>query len=454
MVLQSILDKQKAYFKSNETKSIAFRLNALKTLKAGILAFEEQINEALRQDLGKHAFEAYFTEVGIVLSEISYIEKRLKSWAKPKRKKSPLLLFPARSYQYAEPYGTVLIMSPWNYPFQLAIIPLIGAIAAGNTAIIKPASYAEATSKVIDELIRHCFREVYVTTVLGGREENKQLLDLAFDYIFFTGSTEVGKLVMEKASKHLIPITLELGGKSPCIIDRDVNLKLTAKRIAFGKYLNAGQTCIAPDYVWIPAELKADFISNLKAVIHEFFGENPLLSPELPKIVNTKHMDRLIKLMSSEKIVIGGDTDGMKIAPTVLEDIAKDAPIMQEEIFGPILPILTYTSMTEVIEYIQANPKPLALYLFTNDRNMQQTILDHISFGGATFNDTMMHFASTEIGFGGVGMSGMGRYHGRQSFLTFSNLRSVVKRWNWLDIQARYHPYHEKKQQLLRKILK
>lgn len=453
-MIQEIVNQQRAFFDSNITKSIDFRIQALKTLKTGILTFEEEINEALLNDLHKSPFETYLSEIGVVLAEIEYVLKRLKRWAKPQYKKTPLPLFLAKSFVSPEPYGVVLIMSPWNYPFQLAIDPLVGAIAAGNTAIIKPASYAPATSNIIKKIIEHCFDSEYVTCVLGGREENALLLEQRFDYIFFTGSTSVGKVVMEKASKNLTPISLELGGKSPCIIDEDVNLKLVTRRVAFGKFLNAGQTCVAPDYVYMKKSQVSEFVQYLKAEIQDFFGTDPLSSSELPKIINQKHKERLIGLMKDETIVCGGKTSDTSIEPTVLVNITPDSKIMQEEIFGPLLPILTYDSLDEVIQYVKSKPRPLALYLFTNRKAIEKKVMNSISFGGATINDTIMHFATSEMGFGGVGASGIGKYHGKSSFETFSNMRSIVKRSNHVDLSMRYHPYTKSKFKLLKLFLK
>jgi aldehyde dehydrogenase (NAD+) len=433
---------------------MSFRLAMLKRLKSAIISHIPMINAALKEDLNKSEPEAYLSEIGLVLAELSMAIKSLPKWMRPKRVRTPLALFHAKSRLDPEPLGMVLIMSPWNYPFQLAMVPLIGAIAAGNTAIVKPASYAKATSLVIQTILKDVFSEEYVACVLGGREENQLLLDQPFDYIFFTGSTAVARFVMEKASKHLTPVTLELGGKSPCIIDQHVDLGLVARRIAFGKFLNSGQTCVAPDYLYIHQEDLDSFIREMALVISEFYGPDPLQNPDYPKIINQKHYDRLIQLMRHEKAALGGNGDGVKIAPTLLIDVSDESPIMQEEIFGPILPILTYQSIDQVIEKIRSRPKPLALYLFSQDKSLQKRILNQLSFGGATINDTIMHVASTDMGFGGIGDSGMGRYHGIHSFYTFTNLRSVLYRGNWIDLSMRYHPYTKSKQALIRLFLK
>ncbi|MGD9910542.1 MAG: aldehyde dehydrogenase [Candidatus Izemoplasmatales bacterium] len=453
-MIQEKVQKQRDFFNTGETKSYAYRLFMLKTLREGILHFQDEINEALMADLHKSAFETYMSETGVVLAEITHTIKHLKKWMKPKRVSTPLPLFLAKSFTLAEPYGVVLIMSPWNYPFQLALDPLVGAIASGNTAIVKPASYAPHTSLIIEKLIEYCFQPEYITTVLGGREENTLLLEQRFDYIFFTGSTSVGRLVMEKASVNLTPISLELGGKSPCIIDDNVGLKLVARRVAFGKFLNAGQTCVAPDYVYMKKSQVEEFVSYVKQEIISFFGDNPLESPELPKIINTKHLTRLLGLIEGEMIVLGGKHNETMLEPTVVTGITPQSKVMSEEIFGPILPILTYDKIEEVYNYVLSQPKPLALYLFTNDKKLEKEVLSKLSFGGATINDTIMHFATTEMGFGGVGDSGIGKYHGKNSFDTFSNIRGIVKRSNLVDLPMRYHPYTKSKFNLLKKFLK
>jgi len=449
MDIQTLVKNQRTYFLSNATKPIEFRIQALHALKTAIINHENLIIEALKKDLNKAPMETIMTEIGIVMTELNHMLKHLRHWAKPKRVKTPLVLFAATSKIIYEPYGVVLIMSPWNYPFQLAIDPLIGAIAAGNCAIVKPASYAKHTSDAIKIIIESCFKPEYVTTVLGGRLENTALLEQRFDYIFFTGSTDVARTVMEKASHYLTPVSLELGGKSPCIVDETCNMKLTAKRIAFGKFLNAGQTCVAPDYVFVKQAMKATLIEELKKNITEFFGLNPLQNEELPRIINEKHHTRLLGLMKDQTIVCGGDYDETKIAPTLLENVKLDSPIMLEEIFGPILPIIAYESIEEVIDYIKSQERPLAFYLFSTDKKLQKRLLNEISFGGGTFNDTVMHVASSELGFGGVGNSGMGTYHGIHSFTTFSHAKSLLNRKNWIDLSFRYHPYTLSKQRII-----
>ena len=453
--MQNLINKQKQYYQSGRTRDVAFRLSALRKLKQCIVKNEKQIHQALYQDLHKASMESYMSEVGLVLSELTYTIKHLNSWTKEKRVPTPLAQFYGKSFLSPEPYGCVLIMSPWNYPFQLTMVPLIGALAAGNTAIIKPSAYAPATSQIVADLIQECFEEAYVSVVQGGRKENGELLEQRFDYIFFTGGVTVGKLVMEKASQYLTPITLELGGKSPCIIDASANLKLAAKRVAFGKFLNAGQTCVAPDYVLIDASVKQEFILYLMDALRTFFGEHPLENEHYPKIINEKHFMRLQQLMKGEHIACGGQTnDCLQIEPTILDEVGFDSPVMQEEIFGPLLPIIPYESLDDAIAYIQSHEKPLALYLFTTNKAVERKILDTCSFGGGCINDTIIHLASNHLPFGGVGMSGMGSYHGKKSFDTFTHYRSMIKKANWIDLPFRYHPYTKGKERLIRMFLK
>ncbi len=449
MDIQTLVQAQRTFFMTQATKPIEYRLNALKTLKKGIIDHQDLIIDALKKDLNKAPMETIMTEIGIVMTELNHMIKHLRHWSKPKRVKTPFVLFSATSKIIYEPYGVVLIMSPWNYPFQLAIDPLIGAIAAGNCAIVKPASYAKHTSDAIKLILDLCFKPEFVATVLGGRTENTALLEQQFDYIFFTGSTDVGKTVMEKASKYLTPVSLELGGKSPCIVDDTANIPLAAKRIAFGKFLNAGQTCVAPDYVFVKESVKAELIEAIKKNITEFFGSNPLECEELPKIINDKHHSRLIGLMNNQSIAYGGTYNETKISPTLLDNVSLESSIMQEEIFGPILPIMGYESIEEVIAYIQSKAKPLAFYLFSQDKRLEKRLLNVISFGGGTFNDTIMHVASSELGFGGVGNSGIGTYHGIHSFMTFSHAKSWLNRKNWIDLSFRYHPYTKAKQKII-----
>lgn len=456
MEMNVIVEKQKAFFEKNRTKSYEFRQKALLRLKRTIMYYEKEIEEALRQDLGKSDFEAYMTEVGMTLSELNYVEKHLRSWIKERSVLTPLAHFPAKSFEVPEPYGTVLIMAPWNYPFMLCMEPLIGAIAAGNCCVIKPSAYAPQTSAVIKKILSCIFPEEFVAAVEGGREENIALLEQKFDYIFFTGSKAVGKIVLEKAAKNLIPVTLELGGKSPCIVDETANLKLAAKRLVFGKYLNSGQTCVAPDYLLVQENVKDKFLEYLKYWIDRMFGSEPLKNQDYSRIINEKHYERIMKLIEGETIIKGGygNKERLFIAPTILDNITEKSPIMQEEIFGPVLPVLTYQYLKEAEDFIKKGEKPLALYFFTGKKQREKKILKEVSFGGGCINDTIIHLATSRMGFGGVGASGMGSYHGKRSFDTFSHTKNIVKRYQGIDLPIRYQPYTSGKKKLLRLFLK
>jgi aldehyde dehydrogenase (NAD+) len=449
-----LIKRQRAFFQSDKTRSYAFRMESLNKLRDAIILYEKDIVAALKKDLNKSEFEAYITEIGVTLLELNYVMKHLKTWMEPKKVGTSLPLFKATSYIYQEPYGTVLIMSPWNYPFQLSIAPLIGVIAAGNTAVIKVSPDSPETSIIVKKIVSYCFASDYVEVVLGGIEESKDVLEQRYDYIFFTGSTQVGKIVMAQAAKNLTPLTLELGGKSPAIIDETANLKLTAKRIVYGKFINAGQTCIAPDYVMIKDSLKDKFIEYTKMYITEFFGEDPMTSEDYPKIVNEKNHTRLLGLMKGEQVLIGGRFNQDKIEPTILNNITKNSKIMQEEIFGPILPLITYHSEDDLIKEMKDYEKPLALYLFSKNKKFEDKVISQLSFGGGTFNDTIMHFANHHLPFGGVGASGMGAYHGNHTFQTFSHSKGVVKRSTWIDLELRYPPYTKKKLKLIKKFVK
>lgn len=456
MMIENTIKKQKQFYHKGKTRSYDFRMKALTRLEYAVQKYEPLIQSALEKDLNKSSYEAYMTEIAMVKNELCYVKKHLKSWMKSERVKTPLAQFPAKSFIVSEPYGVVLIMSPWNYPVLLTLEPLIGAIAAGNCCVLKPSAYSECTSKVLKKMLQEIFPESFVAVVTGGRKENQELLNRKFDYIFFTGSVSVGKLVMEKASKYLTPVTLELGGKSPCIVDKTANLRLAAKRIVFGKFLNSGQTCVAPDYVFVEKEVEEELIFHLKYWIRKMFGSSPLTNPDYPKIINQKHYQRIMGLMKSGWISEGGYGDPItrKIAPTVLTKVKKDSPVMQEEIFGPVLPILSYQKIDEVKEYILAHPKPLALYLFTKDQVLEKDILKCISFGGGCVNDTVIHLASSTLGFGGIGESGMGSYHGKHSFDTFSHKKSIVKKSQKIDIPVRYQPYGRIKKWTMRHLIK
>lgn len=456
MEISEIADKQRAYFNTDVTKDLCFRRDALKKLLDALTAREDVFLAALRTDLNKSDYEGYMTELGMVREECRYALKHIGKWMKPKKVISPLAQFPAKSFLMSEPYGVALIMSPWNYPVQLTLSPLIGAISAGNCAIIKPSAYSPATSQAIADLIADIFAPEYITVIQGGRVENAKLLDLKFDFIFFTGSPAVGHIVMEKASKYLTPICLELGGKSPAIIDETADIKLAAKRLAWGKYLNAGQTCVAPDYVLVHKSRKDELIAAIKNAVEEFFPDGVMKKDGFVHIINDKQFDRLLGLMEGEHKVLGGQYDrSMRlIAPTVLDNIDFESPIMREEIFGPILPVITYESLDETIALLKGKPKPLALYLFTSDKAVGKRVLKSLSFGGGCINDTIIHMATSEMGFGGVGSSGMGAYHGKWSFDSFSNIKGIVNKRTWLDLPMRYRPYTAKNFRIIRMFMK
>lgn len=438
----------KAFFNTQQTKDISFRKEQLKKLSKAIKSYESDILEALYTDLGKNKVEAYATEIGITLKSIKNARKELKNWTKTKNVDTPLYLFPTKSYIKKEPYGTVLIIAPFNYPFQLVFEPLIGAIAAGNTAIIKPSELTPNVARVIKRLINETFDANYIEVIEGGIEETQTLIHLPFDYVFFTGSENVGKIVYQAASENLVPVTLEMGGKSPVIVDETANIKVASERICFGKFTNAGQTCVAPDYILVHESVKDDLITALSKTLREFYGQNIQQSPDYGRIVNLKHYHRLTSLLNSEQmnIVFGGHSDGDEryIEPTLLDHVTSDSAIMQEEIFGPILPILTYQSLDEAIAFIHQRPKPLSLYLFSEDENATQRVINELSFGGGAINDTLMHLANPKLPFGGVGASGMGRYHGKYSFDTFTHEKSYIFKSTRLESGVHLPPYKGK----------
>ena len=454
--IRNIVDTQRHFFYSGTTLNVDYRIQALKKLKAAILKYENEINAAIKKDLGKSAFESYMCETGLVLSEISYMLKHTHSFVKGKTVLTPLAQFHSRSYKKPSPYGVVLIMSPWNYPFLLTIDPLVDAIAAGNTAVIKPSAYSPHTSAVIKQMIEECFDPKYVTVVTGGRAENTSLLHEHFDYIFFTGSQAVGKEVMKCASEHLTPVTLELGGKSPCIVEKSADISLAAKRIVFGKFLNCGQTCVAPDYIYCDRTIREELVTALCHQIRKQFGANPLQNKDYGKIINEKHFQRICTLIDPEKTVHGGKTDekALRIEPTVMNNVTFDDAVMQEEIFGPVLPVLTYDSLDAAIRKINSMQHPLALYLFTSDKNVIAKVTAECGFGGGCINDTIIHLATSEMGFGGFGESGMGSYHGKDGFDTFSHYKSIVDKKTWLDLPMRYQPYRKINEKLIHMFLK
>ncbi len=454
--MNNILEKQREYFKKGNTLPIKNRLEYLKKLQNVIKSKEKEILDALHTDLGKSATEAYMCEVGLSINEISYFLKNLKKFAKDKTVPTPITNFHSRSYIKYVPWGNVLIISPWNYPFLLSIESLTDAIAAGNTVVLKPSAYSPATSKIVQEIVKETFPEEYVTVVTGGREENKFLLSQKFDYIFFTGSQNVGKEVLRNAAEHLTPVTLELGGKSPCIVDETANLSITAKRIVFGKFLNCGQTCVAPDYILCHENIKEKLISLIKKEIVAQFGENHLENQNYGKIINEKHFNRLESLIDNKKVIIGGKTskEKLKIEPTVVSDITWQDDIMQEEIFGPILPILTFNNLEEIIEIVENKPHPLALYIFSSNKNNIKQITERCRYGGGCINDVVVHLASPEMPFGGCGESGMGSYHGKYGFETFSHKKSILDKKTWFDLPMRYQPYNSLYSKLLKLFLR
>ncbi len=450
MEISQILAAQRAYFQSGATLNVDFRIRQLKKLYAAIRKYEPRIHEALRADLGKSGFEGFMCETGMVLTELSHMLRHIRSYARDRVVPTPLSQFPSRSYQKSCPYGNVLIMSPWNYPFLLTMDPLITAIAAGNTAVVKPSAYSPAASALVKQLIEECFDREYVAVVTGGRKENAALLDEKFDFIFFTGSQAVGKEVLRRAAEHLTPVVLELGGKSPCIVDSSANIPLAARRIAFGKFLNCGQTCVAPDYILCDAAIKEQLVRALRKEIRAQFGEEPLKNPNYGKIVNRKHFDRICAL--GENPVC--DPERLQIAPTVLEHATWDSPAMGEEIFGPVLPVLTYDRFSDIFSLLQDKQKPLALYLFSQDQEHIQAVTSRLRYGGGCINDVIIHLATSSMGFGGVGESGMGAYHGKIGFDTFSHRKSIVDKKTWLDLPMRYQPYQKTYEKMLRFFLR
>lgn len=454
--IRQIVENQRTYFYTGTTLPLSHRIEALKKIQSYILTHEAEIGKAIRKDLGKSDFESYMCETGLVLSEITYILKHIRSFAKEKNVLTPLTQFHSRSFKKPSPYGVALIMSPWNYPFLLTIDPLIDALAAGNTVVLKPSAYSPYTSTVIQSMIEECFDTRYVAVITGGRAENTCLLNEHFDYIFFTGSQTVGKEVMRHAAAHLTPVTLELGGKSPCIVEESANIKLAARRIVFGKYLNCGQTCVAPDYIYCDRKIKDQLLAEIKRQIKRQFRSEPLTNKNYGKIINEKHFDRITKLIDSSKVVFGGKCDRttLKIEPTVMDHVTFDDAVMQEEIFGPILPILTYDSLDQAIHKINSMPHPLALYVFTSDKTAARKVTARCGFGGGCINDTIIHLATSEMGFGGFGESGMGSYHGKDGFRTFSHYKSIVDKKTWLDLPMRYQPYRKINEKLIHLFLK
>lgn len=456
MNISSILEKQRKYFASGETKNLSFRKKALDSLYKSVKKHEEAALAALSQDLGKSGFEAYMCEIGLTLSEITYMKRHLRSFAKTETVYTPISQFASVSRIYKEPYGCVLIMSPWNYPFLLSLEVLADAIAAGNTAVVKPSAYSPNVSRVIKDIISDCFPEEYVCVLLGGREANSLLLEERFDYIFFTGGTSVGRLVMEKASAHFTPVTLEMGGKSPCIVDKTADIAVSAKRIAFGKFLNLGQTCVAPDYLLVDEAVKEKFMGNLLHAINAMYTSSALENPDYGKIINEKHFDRLLGLIDEKKVVLGGksDRDKLKIEPTVMDNVTISDAVMGQEIFGPILPVITYKTLDEAVSLINSLPHPLALYHFSKDNSAIRRVREAVPFGGGCVNDVVIHLAASALPFGGVGDSGMGSYHGRRGFNTFTHEKSVLRKAFFPDLPFRYQKYTKLNEFFIRMFLK
>ena len=454
--INSLVARQRKYFQTGATLPVSVRITALRGLYTAIVKYENEIHDALKKDLGKSGFESYMCETGLVLEEISYMLKHIRRFAGEKRVRTPLAQFHSRSFKKPSPYGVTLIMSPWNYPFMLTLSPLVDALAAGNTAVVKPSAYSPNTSEILRKILSQCFDPQYVAVVTGGRAENTCLLREHFDYIFFTGSQTVGKEVMRNAAEYLTPVTLELGGKSPCIVDQTADIRLAARRIVFGKYLNCGQTCVAPDYIYCHRSVKDSLVKEIQRQIQLQYGEEPLHNPDYGKIINKKHFDRILGLIEEKKIVHGGnsDRDTLRIEPTVLDNVTFADPVMQEEIFGPLMPVLVFDSLDEAITGINAMPHPLALYFFTSDKAAAKDVTSRCGFGGGCINDTIIHLATTEMGFGGFGESGMGAYHGKTGFDTFSHYKSIVDKKTWIDLPMRYQPYRKMHEKMVRFFLK
>lgn len=459
MTTEELVQAQRAYFDSGATRSLAFRKAALKKLEAAILTREEAILAAAREDLGKGEFEAFTTEIYLVLSEIRFMLRKLSSWVRPESRHPGIFNLPGKAVLHRDPHGVCLVMSPWNYPFQLSVMPLVGAIAAGNTVVLKPSAYSRATSALVAGMINETFPREYLHAVEGGREVNSDLLRQRFDYIFFTGSVAVGKIVMENAARHLTPVTLELGGKSPCIIDKSADIRMAAKRAVWGKLINSGQTCVAPDYFLVHESVREAFVAAAGEWTKAFYGADPHLNGEYPHIINRHHFDRLNALIEGaranpERRVLGGRSapETLRIEPAIIDGADWADPVMEEEIFGPILPVISWSDEGDIAEKILSRPRPLALYLFTRDRAQKRRVLERIPFGGGCVNDTVMHVATHTVPFGGTGASGMGGYHGRASFETFSRAKSVVHRSLLADNPLRYAPFG-KKYDIFRKFL-
>ena len=444
--ISGILKKQKEFYKSGRTIPVKFRIEMLKKLYNTVKKYENEVNEALTADLGKSSYEGFMCESGLVLAEISYMIRHTKKFSRRKTVYTPLAQFASHSFTQPVPYGNTLIMSPWNYPFLLSIDPLADAIAAGNTVILKPSAYSPNTSRIIEKIIKECFKPEFVAVVTGGRAENSALLEQKFDFVFFTGSQTVGKEVLRHTAEHLTPAVLELGGKSPCIVDKSANIKLAAKRIVFGKFLNCGQTCVAPDYILCDKSIKDEFVAEVIRQIKKQYGDKPLDNKDYGKIINEKHFARLLSLIDKDKVVAGGEVNAetCQIAPTVMDNVTEDDAVMGQEIFGPLMPVLTYDDFDDVLDRLKDKPKPLALYIFSGNKRNIKRVTTELSYGGGCINDVVIHLATSGMGFGGVGESGMGAYHGKEGFDAFSHKKSIVDKKTWMDLPMRYQPYTSK----------
>ncbi|HYV91740.1 MAG TPA: aldehyde dehydrogenase [Chitinophagales bacterium] len=452
----SVLEKQRSYFQSGITRPYKFRIEQLKSLRAAIKKHEASITEALHADLNKAPQETFMTEIGPSLAELRFIKNHLNEWMQPQNVPGMIFSFPSRGKIYREPYGTVLIIAPWNYPFWLSVTPLIGAIAAGNCVILKPSEHAVNTAATLRKIFNETFPAEFIAVIEGGPEVSQQLIELPPDYIFYTGSTQIGKIIAQAAAKNLVPYTLELGGKSPCIIDESADLKLAARRMIWGKIIAAGQTCVAPDYLLIHKNVKDAFVNEVKKSLNQFYPRGALNDEDYPRIINQKHFERLKNLMRGGKVLLGGKTDEkqLKIEPTLFEDVHWNDPIMKEEIFGPLLPVLPFDSVNEVIDAINHQPKPLSLYIFSGNKKFQQRILEEVSYGGASVNDTIEHLGNSYLPFGGIGTSGIGSYHGKWSFDTFTHYKGVMKKATWIDLPFRYKPFTKMKGRVMRMFMR
>lgn len=456
MEIDRLVERQRRFFLTGATLSYAARMDALRRIRWALGKYEPELKRALYKDLHKSASESDMSEIAMTRAELNYCIRHLEGWMRREHVRTGLANFHAKSFTVAEPYGVTLVMAPWNYPVLLCLEPLINAIAAGNCVILKPSAYAPKVSAVLASMMAACFPPEYVAVVEGGRAENTRLLEQRFDYIFFTGSVAVGKIVLEKAARYLTPVTLELGGKSPCIVDKSADIPVAARRIVFGKILNSGQTCVAPDYLIVHPKVKYALFAAMERELVNMLGEHPLESEEYPCMINKKHYIRVMNLLKGELAVVGGygNPETLQIAPTVLDNVSIDSPVMREEIFGPVLPTLTFETKEELLAILRHFEKPLACYLFTTDRSMEEWLLRRVPFGGGCINDTIVHLATSEMGFGGVGSSGMGSYHGKAGFETFSHRKSIVKKYNWIDLPVRYHPYTEWKDRIIRCVMR